>query len=175
MPASPILRSCPGGAIAVWSASAFLESYPNFKAVPAPTLESMFDIATIYLRNDGTSPIRKQSTQTALMFMLTAHLLQISFGPNGAGAVPGNVDGAPGLVGRIASASEGSVSVSADYPSTPNNAWFLQTPYGASFWQATVNWRRMYYIPGPTRFGTGIPNGTLGGGYGLFPGRRIGR
>lgn len=172
MPASPIIRACPGGAIAVWSQSEFLEAYPNFKAVPAGTLQAMFNVATIYLRNDGTSPIRGVATQTALMYMLTAHLLQISFGPNGAGAVPGTTDGAPGLVGRISNASEGSVSVAADYPSTPNNAWFLQTPYGASFWQATVNWRRGYYLPGPTRFGTGIGNGVLGGGYGLFPGRR---
>lgn len=159
-----------GGAVGVWSQSAFLETYPNFRAVPATTLQAQFNIATIYLRNDGTSPIRSVATQTTLLYMLTAHLLQLTFGPNGEGAIAGGA--APGLVGRISSASEGSVSVSTDYPENPNAAWFTQTPYGAAFWQATANFRRAYYRPGPTRFGTGIGNGTLGGGYGLFPGRR---
>jgi hypothetical protein len=159
-----------GGAIATWSQSAFLETYPNFRAVPGPTLEANFNIATIYCRNDGTSPITKVAVQTALLYMLTAHLLQLTVGPNGGGAIAGG--NAPGLVGRVSSASEGSVSVSTDYPSEPNNAWFLQTPYGANFWQATANYRRARYIPGPTRFGTGIGNGVTGGGLGYFPGRR---
>lgn len=167
---NPVFSASTGGAIAVWSQSEFLETYPNFEAVPAPLLEGTFNIAAIYCRNDGTSPITKVAVQTMLLYMLTAHLLQVTFGPNGEGAVAGG-NGATGLVGRIASASEGSVSVSADYPSTPNNAWFLQTPYGANFWQATSNFRRGYYRPGPTRFGNGI-SGMGGGGYGLFPGRR---
>lgn len=166
-----ICAGAAGGAIATWSQSDFLETYPNFKAVPAGTLKANFDIATIYCRNDGSSPVRSVATQTSLLYMLTAHLLQITFGPNGEGAIAGS-GGATGLVGRIASAGEGSVNVSMDFPSTPNNAWFLQTPYGANFWQATANYRRAYYRPGPTRFGNGIGGGVLGGGYGLFPGRR---
>lgn len=174
MALNPVIAAGTGGrgAIATWSQSDFLEAYPNFKAVPEPTLHAQFDIATIYLRNDGSSPIRSVSLQTTLMFMLTAHLLQITFGPNGEGAIAGG-GGATGLVGRIASAGEGSVNVSMDYPATPNNAWFLQTPYGANFWQATANYRRARYIPGPTRFGNGIAGGGVGAGYGLFPtGRR---
>lgn len=171
---NPVIPAGTGGtgAIATWSQSNFLEAYPNFKAVPAPTLRAQFDVATVYLRNDGSSPIRSAALQTTLMYMLTAHLLQITFGPNGEGAIGGG-GGATGLVGRIASAGEGSVNVSMDYPATPNNAWFLQTPYGASFWQATANYRRARYIPGPTRFGNGIAGNSVGGGYGLFPtGRR---
>ena len=162
-----------GGAIAAWNETDFLAAYPNFTGVPSGTLQAQFNIATIYLRNDGTSPIRSATTQTTLMYMLVAHLLQVSFGPDGEGAKPGNTGGSSGLVGRIASAGEGSVNVSMDYPATPNNAWFLQTPYGASFWQATANYRRARYIPGPTRFGNGIAGNSVGGGYGLFPtGRR---
>lgn len=173
---NPVIPAgCGGfGAIAVWDQTAFLTAYPNFTGVPSGTLEATFNIATIYLRNDGTSPIRSVALQTTLMFMLTAHLLQITFGPDGEGAKAGNTGGSPGLVGRISSASEGSVNVSLDYPSTPNSAWFLQTPYGANFWQATANYRRARYLPGPTRFGNGIAGGGVGGGYGLFPtGRRL--
>lgn len=159
-----------GGAIATWSQSDFLESYPNFKAVPAPLLEANFNIAGMFCRNDGTSPITKVASQTMLLYLLTAHLLQITFGPNGEGAIAGG-GGATGLVGRISSATEGAVSVSTDFPTNPNAAWFMQTPYGATFWQATANYRRGYYRAGPTRFGTGIGS-QGGGGYGLFPGQR---
>lgn len=140
--------SCNGGAVAVFDPTAFKQAYPAFANVSDPQLQAMFDIATLYLRNDGTSPVKTVAAQTALLYMLTAHLTQISFGPNG--------QGASGIVGRVTSASEGSVSIGTDYPSTPNNAWFVQTPYGASFWQATAAYRMTRYIPGPTRFGTGI-------------------
>lgn len=142
--------SCNGGAVAVFDPTAFKQAYPAFASVSDPQLQAMFDIATLYLRNDGTSPVKTVPAQTALLYMLTAHLAQMSFGANG--------QGASGMVGRVTSASEGSVSIGADYPATPNNAWFVQTPYGASFWQATAAYRMTRYIPGPTRFGTGIGN-----------------
>lgn len=152
------------GPIAVWNEAAFLLAYPNFTGVPSGTMEAQFNIATIYLRNDGTSPLRNATVQTTMLFMLTAHLLQLAFGPNGDGAKAGGT-GSPGLVGRVSSASEGSVSVSTDYPQNPNAAWYNQTQYGASYYQAMANYRRARYVPGPTRFGTGIING------GFFPGR----
>jgi hypothetical protein len=40
-----------------------------------------------------------------------------------------------GAVGRLSSASEGDVSGQFDFISTPNSAWWTQTPYGASCWQ----------------------------------------
>lgn len=137
-----------GGAVAVFDVTAFRLAYPMFASVTDDQLQAMFDLAGIYLRNDGSGLVRQVSVQTTLMYLLTAHLAQMTFGTNGSGA--------SGIVGRITSASEGSVSVSSDYPTTPSNAWFLQTPFGASFWQATAAYRTARYIPGPTRFGTGI-------------------
>jgi hypothetical protein len=142
--------SCNGGAVAVFDPAAFKLAYPAFASLTNDQLQAMFDIATLYLRNDGTSPVKTVAAQTTLLYMLTAHLCQMTFGANGQGSA--------GIVGRVSSASEGSVSIGADYPSTPNNAWFVQTPYGASFWQATAAYRMTHYIPGPTRFGTGIGN-----------------
>ena len=83
---------------------------------------------------------------------------------NAAGVLP--------LVGRVASASEGSVSVSLEYASSTsvNQAWFFQTPYGAQFWQATAAYRQMRYVaPMPRNFnpwppGGGWPGGWPGGG-----------
>lgn len=141
-----------GGAVAVFVAVDFRAAYPMFSTLTDPQLAESFSLATIYLRNDGSSPVRTVSMQTSLLYMLTAHLAQIMFGVNG--QPPG------GMVGRINSASEGSVSVGSEWPTTANNAWFLQTPFGANFWQATAAYRMARYFQGPTRFGTGI--GTRG-------------
>ncbi|MBS0990103.1 DUF4054 domain-containing protein, partial [Acetobacter okinawensis] len=57
--------------------------------------------------------------------------------------------GQGGLVGRVASASRGSVSVTTDYAHPSERvAWFAQTPYGAAFWAATRGLRQARYIPG---------------------------
>lgn len=105
-------------------------------------------IAEVYCRNDGGGPVSKAETQTVLLNLMVAHCAQLMFGPNGTG-ITGT--GGTQLVGRISDATEGSVSVSADFPSTPNNAWFLQTEFGAMFWAATAAYRTMRYIPGPRR------------------------
>jgi hypothetical protein len=50
-------------------------------------------------------------------------------------------------VGRVSSASEGSVSASMDMGQQSKNAAFwLQTQYGATFWQATAKYRTMRYV-----------------------------
>ncbi|KAG1434388.1 hypothetical protein G6F55_014548 [Rhizopus delemar] len=55
-----------------------------------------------------------------------------------------------GLVGRVSSATEGSVSVSSDYSAPAGSAqWYLQTPYGAMYWEATAWLRVGRYVPGP--------------------------
>lgn len=141
----------PGGAIATFVYADFIVSYPAFATAPPKiTLQAFFDIAgELYLRNDGTGRVRSVGAQTALLYMLTAHLAQLSFGADG--------ESPSGLVGRIASATQGSVTVSTDYPATPNSAWFVQTPYGANFWQATAAYRSVAaYRRGPSRFGNGF-------------------
>lgn len=145
-------RCSGGGAVAVLVVSNFKDAYPAFAALSPAQIEEAFSLATIYLRNDGTGPVRTAGQQTSLLYMLTAHLAQVMYGTTGANA--------SGVVGRINSASEGSVSIGADWPTTANNAWFLQTPFGASFWQATAAYRMGRYVQGPTRFGTGKSGGA---------------
>jgi hypothetical protein len=150
----PYFAACAGGAIATWDYAAFTTAYPAFASAPAQaTLQAYFTMAGAWLRNDGTGPVRDQAQQQMLMFLLTAHLAQIFNGPDGTGA--------SGIVGRISSATEGSVTVAAEMETTLNSAWFSQTPYGAAFWQLTAAYRTFArYIPGPLRFGNGI--GTFG-------------
>lgn len=124
--------------------NAWLLSYPQFSTLTSEqVVGSILPIAEIYCRNDGGGPVTLATTQTVLLNMMVAHIAQLMYGADGGGA--------SGLVGRISNASEGSVSVGTDFPTTPNNAWFFQTPFGAMFWQATAAYRTMRYIPGYTR------------------------
>jgi hypothetical protein len=56
-------------------------------------------------------------------------------------------EGNSSLVGRISSASEGSVSIATDYNIGGNSAqWYNQTPYGAEYWALTVRYRSSLYV-----------------------------
>ena len=143
---------CQGGAVAVFNYANFVLLFPQFAANPSQaTLQLYYNLAgDVWLRRT-TGPVRSQvrSLQNDLMNLLTAHLATLFTGPDG--------NDPSGLVGRISSASEGSVSVSTEFQSTMNAAWFNQTQAGATFWAATAPYRSFAaYIPGPTRFGTGI-------------------
>lgn len=118
--------------------------YPQFASLSqTQVINGALPIAQLYCRNDGQGPVSTPETQTTLLGLMVAHICQLMYGVNG--------QAASGLVGRISDATEGSVSVSADFPTTPNNAWFMQTPFGAAFWAATAAYRTMRYIPGPRR------------------------
>lgn len=135
------MTDCAAGAEVQFVYADWLAAYPVFSYLSEPRAQGYFDMAALYLRNDGTGPVVSAAVQTELLYLLTAHLAQL-FAPPPSGTPTG-------LVGRIASASEGTVSVSAEFPMNPDNAWFLQTPYGAAFWQATSAFRRARYVPGP--------------------------
>lgn len=143
-----------GGAIAVLDLAAFRLAFKAFTTAPDDaTIRSYFALGgEVWLRNDGTGRVRTVELQTQLMYLLTAHLCQLFSGPDG--------NNPSGLVGRISSATEGSVTVATEFESTKNSAWFDQTPYGATFWQATASFRSFpAYVPGRSRFGNGMGAG----------------
>jgi hypothetical protein len=125
----------------VFDPVAFVARYPEFSTVSAPTLGDYFTEATMYLDNTDASRVSNLAQRALLLNMLTAHVAAL----NGSGV---NGNGAPGLVGRINSATEGSVSVSAEYatPANGTQAYFQQTQYGAAFWAASARYRTMQYI-----------------------------
>lgn len=122
--------------------------FSNLNETQVTTL--VLPLAEQYCRNDGGGPVTTASTQTNLLNLMVAHVAQLLFGSTTQPLSP--------LVGRINNASEGSVSVGTDFPTTPNNAWFLQTQFGAAFWQASAPYRTMRYIPGPRRCFNPWPN-----------------
>ncbi len=127
-------------AIAIFNQTAFVARYPEFSAVSGVLLSAYFAEATLYLDNTDTSRVSDVAQRLVLLNMLTAHVAALSGALN---------NGVPtGMVGRISSASEGSVSATAEYaaPANGTQAYFQQTSYGASFWAASARYRTMIYV-----------------------------
>ena len=130
----------------------FRAQYPEFAGLSDAVLLRMWDWANLYLCNHDNSPVPDLGRRRVLLYLLTAHCCALWYGQQ-----PGNQQGggtaAPvggGIMsspGRVSSASEGSVSVSLDYPVTPGGEWFTQTQYGAAFWQAVRSLIGFRYRP----------------------------
>jgi hypothetical protein len=131
-------------AIAVFNATTFKARYPEFAAVDNTFLGSCFDEAGLYLSNADDSPVQDITRRTLLLNMLTAHVAYLS------GVLSGNASALP--VGRTSQATEGSVSAGLEYMPPGTYAWFVQTQYGASFWQATSSLRSFRYVTPVRRY-----------------------
>jgi len=129
-------------AVVVFDPAAFKLAYPAFAAVSDALLTNYFSLATLYLSNTDCSIVQDIQKRTTLLWLLTAHIAYLSGSLN-----PGNT---PGLVGRVSSATEGSVSVSVDFPTTPGAAWFSMSQWGSMYWQAVLPYRSFRYRPRAT-------------------------
>jgi len=131
--------------IVVFNYTSWIARYPEFTTLfsgvdPTIVAPQCFAEAGLYCNNSNNSPVCDIPTRTYLLNMLTAHIMQLNFGSNG--QAPSQ------LVGRISSAGQGSVNVSADMGKVSQyQAWFEQTKYGAAFWQASIQYRQMRYVP----------------------------
>lgn len=121
--------------IVTFDPAAFKVRYPEFASVDDALLQAYFDEAAMaYLDNTEASRVQQVEQRTVLFNMLVAHAAALA---------------ALSLVGRIATATEGSVTVAAAMDGVPGTAaWFMQTKYGAAYWQATAAFRTMLYVPG---------------------------
>lgn len=121
--------------------------YPNLaSSVNSAQALMYFNEATLYCDNTPNSVIDNSTGQRQLMLdMLTAHIALLNANINGQPPSP--------IVGRINSATEGSVSVQSEMNYPPGSAqWFMQTQPGASYWAATAKYRTMRYVAGPRGF-----------------------
>jgi hypothetical protein len=131
------------GVIATFNYGLWTSQFPALAPiVNQAQAQAYFDLATTIHRNDGGGPVNNVATQLNLLNMLTAHLAQL-FTPPAPGQQPSTI------VGRINSATQGSVSVQAAYSTNVGQqmAWFIQTPAGAMYWTATAPYRTMRYRP----------------------------
>lgn len=142
----------------VFDPAAFVARYPEFSGVDSGLLTEYFNEATLYVSNADCARIPyNPPTVTArqtILYMVTAHITQLYSGQPGAAVSP--------LVGRIASATEGSVTVQADFKGPEASVWYAQTKYGASAWAAMARFRTAIYRASPGRFAQG-PGGRLWG------------
>ncbi len=123
----------------------FRAVFPEFSDVTDVQLQFLFDEATDYLNNTEYSPVQEYGKRERLLYLLMTHLAYLRYG-YGTGE---DKVGGTGLVGRIASATEGSVTASIELGAMPGGtAWYQLSPYGLAFWQATKFLRMAKYYPG---------------------------
>lgn len=155
--------------IVQFDAPEFVAAWPEFTGLTNGSMANAFSLATLILNNSCRSIVGDANKRLALLYMLTAHIAFLVYGTND-GA--GNIVPPPGVVGRIASATEGSVSVQAEYSSqvSQSEAFFIQTKYGALYWQSTSQIRTMHYVGPPLcgPNGPGFPFQPWGGGGPFF-------
>jgi hypothetical protein len=148
--------------VVVFNYSTWAGQYPELAtSINEPQAQGYFNMAELYVDNSATSIITDATVGGAretILYMATSHISALLASINGQPANP--------LVGRISNATEGSVTVATEMPSTVNSAWWLQTKYGALAWQAMAPYRTATYIPRPSFYGAGWP-GYIGGG--LWP------
>lgn len=155
------------------------QRYPAlFASVGAEGAQACFSLASLFLPNDDTSPVRNLTQRAELLGLITAHLAQLGLGSSAAPTLSypasplSQANGTPAagwsqatasdgpqiaetpqsqptLVGRITSARMGSIEVQADAgPVSGSQGWWMQTPYGAAYWAATAFLRTARYVPG---------------------------
>lgn len=114
-------------------------SQTSDRVIVSPALISNFGIACLMLNNSYASVVKDAPTRASLLNLLTAHITALLNGVNGAPP--------SGAVGRISGGTQGTISVQMDFKTMSEAAaFFVQTQWGAMFWQATAVFRTMRYV-----------------------------
>lgn len=146
----------------VFDYTAWSALFPQFSTtVSAPQAQLYFNMATLYVANTDCAIIPYDPTLTPpvttrgdILNLTTGHIAQILAGSNTQPVSP--------LVGRVSDATQGSVSVSAEWANAPASAgWWLQTPLGALAWTAMAPFRTAQYRALPGRFAQNNWGGPL--------------
>lgn len=113
----------------------FRDLYPSIQATD-PQLEMYFEMAETFLDNTPCSVVKNLEARKRLLYLLVAHIATLT----------GQAEAGNNVVGRISNATEGTVSIGIDYGTMGNNErWYLQTPWGAMYWQLTKKYRSAVY------------------------------
>lgn len=120
----------------------WLKLYPMYDNLTIEQVDDLLIAATDFLENTVCSVVQDVEKRKRLIYLVAAHLAYLFYqDKNGNG-------GAGGLVGRLSSATEGSVSVGSTMSNVPFSAeFFLQSPFGFAFWQRTLVYRMGLYTP----------------------------
>lgn len=121
-----------GGSV-VFNAEEFLATYPELNADDI-SAQWAFDMATLMLNNTPNSVVCCLCERKQLLYLLAAHILFLK-------------NRGMGNVGKINSASEGSVSVGYGGIGKLGDSYFGQSQYGVLFWQAVSPYLSGFYVP----------------------------
>lgn len=121
--------------VVVFDPVEFRALYPTIQANDEQ-LEMYFEMAETFLDNTKCSVVKDLGARKRLLYLLVAHIATLT----------GQAEKGNNVVGRISSATEGTVSIGLDYGTMGNNErWYLQTPWGAMYWQMTKKYRSAVY------------------------------
>lgn len=121
--------------VVVFDPVEFRALYPAIQATN-DQLDMYFDMAETFLDNTKCSVVKDLGARKRLLYLLVAHIATLT----------GQAEQGNNVVGRVSSATEGTVSISLDYGTMGNNErWYLQTPWGAMYWQLTKKYRSAVY------------------------------
>ena len=124
--------------IFVFDPALFKAVYPQFANVDNALLNYFFEKAESTLLDNSETACVPLKERKILFYLLVAHMAELQKRID---------EGNSSLVGRVSSASEGSVSIGTDYNIGGNSAqWYNQTPYGAEYWALTVRYRSSLYV-----------------------------
>lgn len=153
--------------------------FPEFAPLNAALGQAYFTMAmSTILANTQTNPVFLDDPSPNFQFLCylaTSHVAWLMCPKDASGNPTSDASGvisAGGAVGRISSATEGSVTVQTEWPLDGNSSaqekYLSQTKYGVALWTALAPYRTAQYLAQPTY--------VLGGRfrYPFFPGRAVG-
>lgn len=132
----------------------FIAVAPIFANVDQASAAIWFERATFICSNVSWNPLACTPGMLSMaLYLLTAHIAWLN-APRDATGNPAATGLPPsGLVGRIDQATEGSVSVHADMgdatAGSPSQPWYMQTSWGAEYWNMTAGVRTAHYVGPP--------------------------
>lgn len=123
----------------VFDPVAFKLAYPQFAKFTNEQLIQFFEEVENSVVDNTESSCFSLANRKKWFYLLVAHNAELQ----------NRIDsGNTGLVGRISSATEGSVSITTDYNMGDGalGQWLNQTPYGAKFFALTTAWRSALWV-----------------------------
>lgn len=112
--------------VVVFDPAEFKTMNPQFEGMSDEQLQTFFNGACLLLDNTPSSMVKDLTERKTLLYMLTCHIATMKEkGDMGAGI--------------ITSASQGKVSVSMQPFQNAN--WYMLSPCGLMYWQATAKYR----------------------------------
>ena len=130
--------------------------FPEFAPVSPTQGAAYFMRATnTFAANSCSNPAFGDNRLEYLIYLATSHVAYLSCPKDANGNPAATGTQASQLVGRISSASEGSVSVSVEYQVGSDmdqlSAYLDSTKYGAEYYAAISDYRTAVYLANPTR------------------------